>query len=135
MERYFYYYLACVPLCIPSFLIVFKVVKRKLLESVFNQQIVLMILLNGKYNRNLVPMSDQIDPNFSNIILIFFLQDCTWWWPPASASTSCSPPVRRDSPVRSSSIWGLVTSSPSWRVALWQWCSGPHFHSFGKNKC
>ena len=66
MERYFYYYLACVPLCIPSFLIVFKVVKRKLLESVFNQQIVLMILLNGKYNRNLVQMSDQIDPDFSN---------------------------------------------------------------------
>ena len=66
MERYFYYYLACVPLCIPSFLIVFKVVKRKLLESVFNQQIVLMILLNGKYNRNPVQTSDQIDPNFSN---------------------------------------------------------------------
>ena len=66
MERYFYYYLACVPLCIPSFLIVFKVVKRKLLESVFNQQIILMILLNGKYNRNLVQMPDQIDLNFSN---------------------------------------------------------------------
>ena len=47
MEKYPFYYIASVPLCLPSFFVVFRVIKNKFLKSVFNQQITLMLLLNG----------------------------------------------------------------------------------------
>ena len=48
MEKYSLYYIVSVPLCLPSFFIVFRVIKNKFLKSVFNQQITLLLLLNGK---------------------------------------------------------------------------------------
>ena len=49
MEKYFVYLMTCTPLSLPSFVLVYKAIKKKLLNSVFNQQISLMFLLNGKY--------------------------------------------------------------------------------------
>ena len=49
MDKYFVYFMTCTPLSLPSFVLVFKAIKKKLLSSVFNQQISLMFLLNGRY--------------------------------------------------------------------------------------
>ena len=48
MEEYSVYFMICIPLSLPSFVIIFEAIKKKMLKSVFSQQVALIFLLNGR---------------------------------------------------------------------------------------